>query len=585
MSEMLEGSCGHPTAPMTGTVLDYLTNFGHYTPRIYCMQSATGGPDWPWIIATIVLCAGVVIGYLRILFFWRRCYCSEAPADRNNKLMDLAWIFLWCAVCGYLTSVLMFFWPAYRLVVFCLVALNLWTWRFCLRLSDFSISFSAVRLQRQLRDELSSRNAELERLVAERTQELVRSRQAAAAANASKSEFLANMSHEIRTPMTAILGYAQLLGHDEQSRREAVDAIQRNGDHLLAIINDILDLSKIEAGKLTLERLETDALQIVDEVLSLLAKRAADKKITLTRTLAAPVPPTIICDPVRLRQILMNLVGNAIKFTQRGGVDVCVGGATRADGTPVLTFAVRDTGIGIDTVNIQRIFQPFEQADQGTTRQFGGTGLGLQICDRLIAMLGGKIAVQSELGSGSTFTVELPVTLPNDGRTLVTLDGDGDERSRFVPSTLTRNSTQPTLSGIRVLLAEDSPDSQRLFRRFLESAGAVVVIAGDGQAAVDIVRAESAVANDTGAPGGGYDVILMDMSMPVMDGLTATRLLRGDGVTTPILAFTAHAMPEEQERATSNGCDAVLSKPISRIALIRAVATWASLGSATATTE
>lgn len=585
MSEVMGMECGHPTAPLTGTFLDYFTNFGHYTPRMYCMQTAGGTPDWPWIIATIVLCAGVVIGYMRILLFWRQCYVAEARSDRNDKLMDLAWIFLWCAVCGYLASVLMFFWPAYRLVVFCLVVLNIWTWRFCMRLSDFSISFSAVRLQRQLRDELSSRNAELERLVAERTQELVRSRQAAAAANASKSEFLANMSHEIRTPMAAILGYAQLLGNEagEQLRSEAVDAIRRNGGHLMAIINDILDLSKIEAGKLAIDRVETQPLRIVDDAISLLSIRAAEKHIKLSRVTRGPVPETIMCDPVRLRQILMNLIGNAIKFTQTGGVEVSVEVAERAEAAPAIRFAVRDTGIGINPANIERIFRPFEQEDHSTTRQFGGTGLGLKICERLTTMLGGTISVESRPGTGSTFTVELPIirattALSSPAATNGHCGNDHARGAGAAAAPIAANSLQ----GVRVLLAEDSPDNQLLFKRFLERAGAEVAIVCDGQAAVDRIRAVRRARAAGAGDADGFDVILMDISMQGMDGLAATRLLRSEGVTTPILAFTAHAMSEERAKATSNGCDDFLSKPIHQSALVQAVATWASLGRATA---
>ena len=263
---------------------DFFTNYGRYMPRIHCLTGADGGPDWPWIIGLIALTSGVIAGYLRIFVFWRRSYLEVPPKDRNRKLMDLAYVFLWCAICGYAMSITMFFWPAYRLLAIFLVILNVFTWKFATSLDAFRVSFSARQLQRELSEALGRRNAELERVVAERTMELEQARTEADAASATKSAFLANMSHEIRTPMTAILGFADLLSDHTQSeadRDACVQTIRRQGDHLLTVINDILDLSKIEAGKLEVERIAASPAAIIEDIHALFSPKAAAKGITL----------------------------------------------------------------------------------------------------------------------------------------------------------------------------------------------------------------------------------------------------------------------------------------------------------------
>lgn len=316
-----EDCCAVPAA----NSWDFFTNFGRYMPRTHCLTGADGRPDWPWIAGLIVLTSGVIIGYLRIFVFWRRSYIQEPERDRNRKLMDLAWIFLWCAICGYAMSITMFFWPAYRLLAAFLVVLNIFTWKFIGSLDDFRVSFSAKRLQRELGEALARRNAELERVVAERTAELEVARALADAANASKSNFLANMSHEIRTPMTAILGFSDLLADPAQSVRDreaCVNTIRRQGDHLLNVINDILDLSKIEADKLAVESVPTSLAAMLDDVGASLSPRARGKGIELRMVGEGPLPVTIRTDPTRLRQILINIVGNAIKFTEAGTVTV-----------------------------------------------------------------------------------------------------------------------------------------------------------------------------------------------------------------------------------------------------------------------
>ncbi|MFU8830303.1 MAG: sensor histidine kinase, partial [Phycisphaerales bacterium] len=304
--------------------LDFFTNSGSYRPRIECMQTASGSPDWFWIVVTGVLTLGIVAWYIRIFLFWRQCYYAEAERDRNRKMMELAQIFLWCAVCGYAMSVLMFVWPAYRLLAIFLLALNIWSWKFVATIEPFRISLSAKRLERELRESLESRASELERLVDERTAELKEARLQADAANRSKSVFLANMSHEIRTPMTAIMGFTELLSEEgnTEDRAEAAATIKRNGQHLLGIINDILDLSKIESGEMTVERVECSVRSVLRDAESLYRPWAVEKGVAIEVDVDDSVPQSVTSDPTRLRQIVFNLISNAVKFTESGVVRV-----------------------------------------------------------------------------------------------------------------------------------------------------------------------------------------------------------------------------------------------------------------------
>ncbi len=376
------------------------------------------------------------------------------------------------------------------------------------------------------------------------------------AATQAKSEFLANMSHEIRTPMTAIVGFAELLTDPLQpaaERANCVQTIRRNGDHLLSIVNDILDLSKIEAGKMTVERISCSPLQILHDVVSLMQVRAAAGGLQLRTECRLPLPRHIFSDPVRVRQVLLNLVGNSLKFTEQGGVTVTLG----YDAGGVLTFKVRDTGIGMSAEQVSRLFQPFTQADNSTTRKFGGTGLGLSISKRLVEMLGGELSAESIPKQGSTFTFRLfvgPATdLISDEREIaIVTEVAGVQAPGRVP-----------LAG-RILLAEDGPDNQRLISFHLRNAGAEVVIAENGRIAMDLALAAGA-----SEP---FDLILMDMQMPEMDGYTATMLLRERGYTRPIVALTAHAMQGDRQRCLAAGCDDYLTKPIDRTKLLRACA-------------
>jgi PAS domain S-box-containing protein len=369
-----------------------------------------------------------------------------------------------------------------------------------------------------------------------------------------KTEFLANVSHEIRTPMTAILGFTEVLL--EEARRpdtpsatiEALRTIQRNGDYLLALLNDILDLSKIESGRLEVERVNFSPVAVVREVERLMRVRAEAKGIGFQVDFDGEVPEYAESDPTRVRQILINLVGNAIKFTEIGEVRLRV--RLRDDPAPArLRFEVVDTGIGITAAERAKLFRPFGQADSSTTRRYGGTGLGLTISKRLTDLLDGTIAVDSEPGRGTMFCVEIPagnlegVARVGATQSLAALE----ERSPEV---------EPSLAGT-VLLVEDGPDNQRLIELLLRRVGLDVVTAENGQQAVERVQ-------EARVSGRAFSLVLMDMQMPIMDGYTATRILRRQGFDAPIVALTAHAMDTERSRCMSSGCDDFATKPIDR---------------------
>ena len=393
----------------------------------------------------------------------------------------------------------------------------------------------------------------------------------AESASRSKSEFLANMSHEIRTPMTAILGYADLLEADgdrglaPQQRLEYIDTIRRNGQHLLTIINDILDLSKIEAGKMTVERIETTPLEVMRDAIALMEVKARAKGLSLRFEQATPMPERVVSDPVRLRQILVNLIGNAIKFTEVGGV--LVRASMDTAGAPTLRVSVSDTGIGIDAEQMGALFDAFAQADASTTRRFGGTGLGLQISRRLARMLGGDILVDSTPGEGSTFTLTLRTELVAGWRMLE----PGAETGRSPGVVAVGAPGARLLAGVRLLLAEDGPDNQRLIAFHLKRAGADVTVVENGLLAVRAMceRGDEQAALRTPA---AFDAVLMDMQMPEMDGYEATRILRGKGCEAPIIALTAHAMAGDKQRCEQAGCSGYASKPINAAEMVALIA-------------
>jgi len=378
---------------------------------------------------------------------------------------------------------------------------------------------------------------------------LVAMRDAATGASRAKSLFVANVSHEIRTPMTAILGYTDVLaepGVSEQERREAMETLRRNGRQLLALINDMLDLSKIEAGGLEVRKREISPISVAQQAVALLRERTRAKGLALELDLAGDLPSRVWSDPVRLQQILVNLVGNAVKFTEQGGIRVAV---SVEPGAPArVRFDVIDSGIGIELADRERIFEPFSQVDATESRRYGGTGLGLAISRRLAEKLGGVLALASEPGRGSTFSLILPVGEPSTTERTPTV-----EIPVLVPEL-------PSLRG-RVLVAEDGADNQRLMTRLLGLAGLEVEIAADGRRAVERVLA----AEREGRP---FDAVLMDMQMPELDGYAATQALRDGGYVRPIIAVSAHAMPEDRERCIAAGCDAFAPKPIERRQLL-----------------
>jgi signal transduction histidine kinase/CheY-like chemotaxis protein len=370
-------------------------------------------------------------------------------------------------------------------------------------------------------------------------------------ASRAKTQFLANMSHEIRTPMTAMLGYLDMVRDEAPSaerRVELIDAIQRNGEHMLEVLNDILDYSQLQSGQTPLEEQEVDPRDLCREVEQLLRASAEAKDLLLEVVVDASVPPRIVSDAVRLRQVLVNLVGNAIKFSEKGRVALEL-----AAEDEMLTIHVADEGIGIAAEHLESIFGPFVQVDITTTRAHGGTGLGLAIASRLVKLMGGEIRVASTPGKGTTFDVRVPACRP-----------------QAAPATsepaLPEPAYEPAAEGepIRVLLAEDSPDSQRIFRHLLTRAGFSVEVVGDGLLACEHALA----AVDAGAP---FHVILMDMDMPELDGYGAAARLRGEGLEVPIVALTAHALPTERGRCLAAGCTDYASKPIGKQDLIELV--------------
>lgn len=391
-------------------------------------------------------------------------------------------------------------------------------------------------------------------------QSLKAAKEEADAANRAKSNFLASMSHELRTPLTGILGFADLMidgATDEQRRQEYLRTIRDSGKHLLDLINDILDLSKIEANRFTVERAACPPHVVLNEVVSIMRAEAQSKGLNLRCRWASPVPSVVETDGARLRQILLNLIGNAIKFTQHGMIEVVARVAPSANRHNLL-IDVTDTGIGIAEDKLQCIFEPFVQADSSVTRRFGGTGLGLTICSRMARMLGGDITVKSQLGVGSTFTVCLDAGDLREVAMIESPPADSVSAGKSLP----RAGNTVQFSDCRVLLVEDGETNRKFITTILERTGVQISTAENGEVGVAMATRNH------------FDLILMDMQMPVLDGYAATRKLRNLGYTMPIVALTAHAMAGDKQKCLDAGCTHYVSKPI-EIASLMAVLTEA----------
>jgi signal transduction histidine kinase len=431
---------------------------------------------------------------------------------------------------------------------------------------DLAESFNEMILMIGDRHEsLDAANRQLAAEV-ERADSLVRLAQEGTKA---KGEFLANVSHELRTPVTAILGYTDILLDEIAGlpAQEYAAVVKRNGERLLELINDVLDLSKAECAELVIEPANCSPTQLAEEVVASMRVRADAKHLSLTTRYVGPLPETVLTDPLRLRQVLANLVGNAIKFTDQGAVQLAVR-MDSEDSSASLCFDVADTGIGMNEEQIDRLFQPFTQVDKSAVRKAGGTGLGLCISKRLVEAMGGSIQVSSVPGGGSTFTVKIGLGSLDGVRMTQITEGTVQPSPSPRPET---PASGTALSG-RVLLVEDGLDNQRLFSLLLCKAGAQVTAVENGQLAV---RA-ALTANGMGEP---FDLILMDMQMPVLDGYQATRQLRALGCVTPIIAVTAHAMPDDCQKCLDAGCNGYLTKPIDRQKLLASAAQWITGGS------
>ncbi len=456
--------------------------------------------------------------------------------------------------------------------------------------------------------EVRANNTELQRLAIVKDRaldDLAKALDVANAANRSKDEFLATMSHELRTPMNGIIGMTQILMQTQLDveQLDAAETVRSSAESLLVIVNDVLDFSKLNAGKMELTSIPTDPREVVHEVVNLFRHTVREKGIDLQTRISEDVPRLVRADPARLRQVLVNLVGNAVKFTHEGHVEVHVGLQARREGAVELRFTVLDTGIGIAPASRSKLFQPFSQADGSITRNYSGTGLGLVISRRLTEMMGGQIDFESEFGHGTTFWFTIVVPLAAEERAVMRPRSSGAGRKLVArrlrtrpdaaePSSIVRprkdgvthavgsplgsverTGAKPSpadageLAGVRVLLVEDNPVNQKVAAKMLDKLGCSVDLAENG--AVALERYDS----------GRYALVLMDLSMPIMDGLEATRLIRlretQTGRRVPIVALTANAMEGDRERCIGAGMDEYLTKPVRAEGLAEVIVRYA----------
>jgi len=438
-------------------------------------------------------------------------------------------------------------------------------------------------IERQRMNDLTRITAQLQREINERKKTeaaLAQARDIALESVRLKSEFMANMSHEIRTPMNSIMGMAELLSETNLSpiQKKYVDIFQKSGDHLLMLINDILDLSKVESGALHLEKIDFNLADLVENTLKLLMIRAHEKGLHLAYYVAPDVPPFLSGDPHRLRQVITNVIGNAIKFTERGDVLFRIQNEIRygTDFHCRLQFSVVDTGIGIAPDQLNVIFESFVQGDSSITRKYGGTGLGLTISKKLVELMSGHIEVTSELGKGTRFLFTIPFETPKEAPSIMAapnfhVQGPSEFEMKYLRShMIDRGIANGIGRPLRILLVEDSLDNQTLILAYLQKTQHIVDLADNGEIAVRKASTAS------------YDLIFMDMQMPVMDGYAATRAIRRwetlnkkTQKPTPIIALTACALKEEIKKSLQAGCTGHMTKPIKKTILLEVLSQYA----------